>query len=120
MARKTSEFYSVTIEFPSQGSTYSEQEYGVYGYGEYPESSVLAGQERRVYLGAWPTLEAAQAAHPEASWTGPGSQFQEVSLDHLPGDDDSDPLGDNRDAWEAGQSEAGQNSWRKSDEVNGR
>jgi hypothetical protein len=39
----------------------------VKGYGEYPDSSVLAGQPRRVHLDTFDTLEEAQAAYPFSS-----------------------------------------------------
>jgi hypothetical protein len=88
------------IEFPSMGSTYCHQKYGVYEYGEYPRSSVLAGMERRVFLDSFETLAEAQKAYPAASYNGLGSGFQEVSLNHLPDPDGPDPLGDNQDAAE--------------------
>jgi hypothetical protein len=71
----------IQIEYPCVGETYSEPEYGVYGYGTYPNSSVLAGQERRSFLNSFPTLEAAQAAYPSAQWAGEGiSGFREVFI----------------------------------------
>jgi hypothetical protein len=105
MPRKE-EFHRVTIEYPSAGATYSRDQYGVYGYGTYPRSSVLAGRTSRVYLGSYDTLEEAKAAHPEAVWTGEGSQYVEPNLNDLPGDDDPDPLGDDRSAFEDGMREA--------------
>ena len=38
------------IEYPSRGETYYRDEYGVYEYGVYPSYSVLAGQQKRVFL----------------------------------------------------------------------
>ncbi len=38
----------------------------VYGHGEYEETSVLAGQYRRGFLGLYPTVEDALTAYPEA------------------------------------------------------
>jgi hypothetical protein len=61
------------IEYPSAGATYSHDTYGVYGYSTYPDHSVLAGQQRRSFLRDFPTLEAAKAAYPDASWDGAGS-----------------------------------------------
>ena len=55
-----------TIEHPSEGATYSTDDYGVYEYGVYPRGSVLAGQERRTFLGSFETLAEAQAAFPHA------------------------------------------------------
>jgi len=40
--------------------------FDVIGYGTYPRSSVLAGQQRRVFLDNFPTIEAAQKAYPNA------------------------------------------------------
>lgn len=62
----------------------------VYGWGLYPQDSVLAGQARRVFLGNFPTEAAAQAAFPRATtygdfWLGP-----RASLMHLPSE--SDPV----------------------------
>lgn len=74
----------VVIEFPSIGATYFRHEYGVYAYDEYPASSVLAGQTRRRWLAAFPTLAEAQAAHPDARVATPG--YAPPSLDHLPDD----------------------------------
>jgi hypothetical protein len=76
------------IEFPSVHNTFTEQEYGVFEYSEYPRSSVLAGQERRAWLSGFATLAEAQAAYPDATATGTGPQFAPVDLSHLPDDDD--------------------------------
>lgn len=72
----------VRIEFPSRGATYNRQEYGVYEYSTYPRGSVLAGQERRSFLGSYATLAEAQAAYPDADESGVG--FLEPYLNHLP------------------------------------
>lgn len=56
------------IEFPSVGSTYHIEEYGVYEYSKHPRGSVLAGQERRVFIDCFDTLEEAQAKYPKAEW----------------------------------------------------
>lgn len=65
----------------------------VLGWGEYPESSVLAGQPMKVFVGNFPTEEAARSAYPQAqqfssAWTEP-----RVSLNHLPGPNDPVPGG---------------------------
>lgn len=62
----------------------------VVGHGTYPESSVLAGQTSTVFLDNLPTEEEARAAFPQAQqfenkWTAP-----QVSLAHLP--DENDPV----------------------------
>ena len=73
------------IEFPSAGATYSRELYGVYQYGTYPNSSVLAGQQSRSFLDSFPTLEEAKAAYPEAIEAGCG--YRPPYLNHLPDDD---------------------------------
>ena len=60
----------------------------VLGFGTYPESSVLAGQTSKTFLDNFPDEAAAKAAYPQAEgftshWTEP-----QVSLTHLPGEDD--------------------------------
>jgi hypothetical protein len=77
------------IEYPSAGATYSRDEYGVYAYGVYPKSSVLAGMTKRTFLDAYDTLAEAIIAYPDATVV-KGSSFVDVNLDHLPGDDDID------------------------------
>ena len=54
------------IEYPCQGATYCRPEFGVYEYSTYSPSSVLAGQDRRVFLDAFNTLAEARAAYPSA------------------------------------------------------
>lgn len=83
MPKKT---VDIRIEFPSQGETYSRDEYGVYEYSTYPRSSVLAGQERRSFLDSFETLEQAQAKYPTADISGCG--YHVPSLGHLPDEDD--------------------------------
>ena len=77
----------IRIEYPSAGMTYNRDAYGVYEYGEYPRSSVLAGQERRVYLDSFETLEEARAKYPTAEVCD-FSGYRPPSLDHLPNDED--------------------------------
>jgi hypothetical protein len=76
----------IRIEYPSQGTTYCKNEYGVYQYSRYPRSSVLAGQQKRVFLDSFRTLEEAQAAFPEASLRGCG--FVAPYVGHLSDDGD--------------------------------
>jgi hypothetical protein len=72
---------TTVIEYPASGETYSHDEYGVYRYSTYEEGSVLAGQEKRTFLDGFETLEEAQAAYPEAEWSGDsGSGYREVYL----------------------------------------
>jgi len=74
------------IEYPSAGATYSHPAYGVYSYGEYPRSSVLAGRVRRVFLDSFPTLAEAQAAYPDAT-VGAGCGFAPDAMLDLPDED---------------------------------
>jgi hypothetical protein len=71
------------IEYPATGATYHHEAFGVYRYGTYPEGSVLAGQEKRSALGEFDRLEDAQAAFPEAEWTG-GSGYREITVPEAP------------------------------------
>ena len=71
------------IEYPSVGATYSRNEYGVYEYGTYPRSSILAGRTRRVWLDSFDTLEEAKRAYPEAR-VADGTAFVPDSLMDLP------------------------------------
>jgi len=57
----------IRIEFPSCGKTYARNEYGVYQYGVYPRSSVLAGRTSRTFLDSFKSLAAARAAFPGAA-----------------------------------------------------
>jgi hypothetical protein len=70
---------------PSAGATYSHDgEFAVYAYGTYPDSSVLAGQERRSYVDGGFTSEAeAKAAYPDAIIAG-GSGYREIPVPHTP------------------------------------
>lgn len=72
------------IEYPASGKTYSHDEYGVYRYDTYPESSVLAGQERRSFIDSFPTLAEARAAFPDAEWNGEGSGYREIFIPETP------------------------------------
>jgi len=83
--------------------TISQSRYGdgfdVFGWGTYERSSVLAGQPRKVFLDAFMTLEAAKVEFPTAELSSPWMEPQ-VSLVHLPGDDDFAPGGAYPDDWE--------------------
>ena len=56
-------FYRESVGRPSGG-------YNVYKHDEYPNSSVLAGQERRTFCDFFDTIEEAQAAFPAAYVSG--------------------------------------------------
>lgn len=57
----------------------------VYGFGVYPESSVLAGQTMKRFVDSFETLEDAQKAYPQARV---GHRSAHNSVAHLPGPDD--------------------------------
>lgn len=78
----------VVIE-PMMGATYGpsfEGEVGVYEYGTYPASSVLAGRRKRVFLDSG-TLEEMQEKYPEAEESR-GSRFVEDNLNDLSDSED--------------------------------
>lgn len=72
--------------------------YTVYGWGTYPRSSVLAGQAMKVFIDSYATREEAETAYPEAA---PGSKYTDpqVSLNHLPDENDPVPGGMYPDDW---------------------
>jgi hypothetical protein len=74
----------LVIEYPMIGETYQHDEYGVYEYGVYPDSSVLAGQERRSFVDSFPTLAEAKASYPNAEYNGEGSGYREVYIPESP------------------------------------
>lgn len=65
-AKKKAKKEDIRIEFPSKGSTYYNESYGVYKYDVWPGHSVLAGQERRTYIKEFHSLEEAKAEFPDA------------------------------------------------------
>lgn len=78
----------ITIE-PKRGATYGPSEeapYAAYEYSTYGRGSVLAGQQRRVFLDDG-TLEELKAKYPKADVMA-GSLYQPPSLNHLPDEDD--------------------------------
>lgn len=70
----------------------------VYGWGVYERGSVLEGQARKVFLDAYPSVEDALKQYPEAK---PGSKWTDpqVSLNHLPDENDPVPGGMYPDDW---------------------
>ena len=80
-----------TIEQGSRGATYrnSDGTFTVYEISKYPRSSVLAGQQRRVWLDEFTSLADAQKAYPDA--TASGCTYREPVLHHLP-DADADDI----------------------------
>lgn len=84
---KTKQFDRFTL----QRSKYGEG-WDLYGWSTYPASSALAGQPLKRWLDSYETLEAGQAAYPEAQLSSPWIE-QQVSLAHLPGPDDPVPGG---------------------------
>lgn len=63
-------------------------EIAVMGWDTYPDSSVLAGQARKTNLGYFPDEAAARAAYPQAGGFSNKYTEPQVSLAHLPGEDD--------------------------------
>ena len=49
--------------------TYGKGAFNVKGVGTHPESSVLAGQDKIVFLNGYETIEEAQEAYPDADLT---------------------------------------------------
>lgn len=89
-------FEYLTLNVMRDQMTESGTSIAVYGWGTYEESSVLAGQAKKVFLDSFPTEAEARAAYPmvtgfSSKWTEP-----QVSLSHLPddGDDDRYDVGD--------------------------
>ncbi len=68
--------------FTIEPSRYSDDEYIVYGWGLYPQSSVLAGQQRKVMLEEFETLEEAQKRYPKAEQTSFINPV--ITTNHLP------------------------------------
>ncbi|ABO60630.1 hypothetical protein LA345_39090 (plasmid) [Burkholderia vietnamiensis] len=64
----------------------------VYGWGEYPESSVLAGQTMKQFIDSFDTEEQARALYPQAE-AGTHGRSAHNSVSHLPGEDDPVPGG---------------------------
>ena len=60
--------------------------FSVYEFGEYPESSVLAGQTCKRFVDNFDTVEEAQASYPSAEL---GYRDAHNHFDHLP-DEESD------------------------------
>ena len=71
----------------------------VYGWGTYPRTSVLAGQPMKQFIDSFDTREEVAERFPEAvdssKWLDP-----QVSLSHLPGEDDPVPGGMYPDDWD--------------------
>ena len=71
---------------PHQGATYGPRDgarFGVYAYDIYGPTSVLAGQERRRFVDAYDTVDAALDDWPSATVL-EGSRYQPPYLGHLP------------------------------------
>ena len=73
--------------------------FDLYGWGEYPETSVLAGQQRKQFIAAYATIELALADAPDASVIDHHIAAHN-SVAHLPGEDDPVPGGMYPDDWE--------------------
>jgi hypothetical protein len=64
----------------------------VYGWGVYEDSSVLAGQTRKVFIDSFATEAEARAAYPQAD-VGTHRRSAHNYTNHLPGPDDMVPGG---------------------------
>ena len=71
-------------------SGFGGSRYAVYEIGEYPPSSVLAGQDRKQFLASYDDMESAKQAHPDAE---EGYHDCNNSFTHLPGEDTMDGQG---------------------------
>jgi hypothetical protein len=61
----------------------------VYGWGIYENSSVLAGQQRKVYCASFPNSKEAEKVYGKMNFSSPFIE-REISLDHLP--DENTPV----------------------------
>jgi len=77
------------------------REYVVHGFGEYGRNSVLAGQSKKVSLGYFGTKQDALNMYPEAD-DGHDMLDPQVSLNHLPGENDFVAGGAYPDDWDDG------------------
>lgn len=76
---------------PMTGETYREDGYAAYRYSEYEQSSVLAGQVRRSFLGGpYATVDEARAAHPDAEVSEGSGYVPPVDSGPWPGFDPAD------------------------------
>jgi hypothetical protein len=74
-------------------------EVNIYGWGTYEPHSVLAGQPKKVFIDTFDTLDDALRAFPDAQGGGKFTDPQ-VSLNHLPGEDDFVAGGAYPDDWD--------------------
>lgn len=79
MKRKREKFDSLTIEIRDD----QRNPYAVYGHGIYEDWSVLAGEDKRVFLDSFPTLSEARDAFPGAVEVG-GSTKREYTPSDVP------------------------------------
>lgn len=78
---KNSEFSEFEIVFEAKW-----QEYSLYGYGVYPHSSVLHGQQRRIMLKSFGSLKEAQVACPSATVVEEARYVPRASVPQCPED----------------------------------
>ena len=72
----------------------------VLGWGVYPRGSVLEGQPRKVYLDNFEDEESARRVYPKAEGFSSAGTEPQVSLSHLPSEDDPVPGGMYPDDWD--------------------
>lgn len=93
MRKQNQKWNRYTFQFSKYGDGYD-----VYGWSTYPKNSVLAYQDRKVWLDAFDTKVEVLEAYPEAQlssqWTEP-----QVSLNNLPDENDPVPGGMYPDDW---------------------
>ncbi len=87
------EYYSMNAE--PDGSVF------VYGWGTYGRSSVLAGQAMKKGLDHFDSAEEAKAVYGDMNYSSKWTEPQ-VSLNHLPGENDFVPGGAYPDDWNDG------------------
>ena len=61
-----------------RGETYSHARPVLYAHGEYDESSVLAGQPRRLWVAQWDTWEEARAALAGVRWADRSFRYDDL------------------------------------------
>ena len=91
--RKKFDYYTMNAE--PDGGVF------VYGWGVYGRSSVLAGQAMKKGLDGFDTAAEAIAVYGDMNYSSKWTEPQ-VSLNHLPGEDDPVPGGMYPDDWPSG------------------
>ena len=85
-SNKRFDYYTMGADQSMPGTVF------VYGWGTYERSSVLAGQPMKQYLDAFDSEAEAKAVYGDMNFSSRWTEPQ-VSLAHLPGEDDPVPGG---------------------------